>query len=183
MVIHTKICVEPKKLADYFKSQHRSVDINTIYTYLDALVSSFIISKVQRYDIQGKALLKTQETYYVADPGIQHAVFGYRDRHISGIVENIVYHELVRRGYAVFIGKLGTREVDFVAENHETRVYIQVAYRMEHESTVQREFAPLLAIRDSYPKFVVTMDSHVHDSIEGVRHIGLLQFLTDTRLY
>ncbi len=183
MVIHTKICVEPKKLADYFKSQHRSVDINTIYTYLDALVSSFIISKVQRYDIQGKALLKTQETYYVADPGIQHAVFGYRDRHISGIVENIVYHELVRRGYAVFIGKLGTREVDFVAENHETRVYIQVAYRMDHESTVQREFAPLLAIRDSYPKFVVTMDSHFHDSIEGVRHIGLLQFLTDTSLY
>lgn len=175
--------ISAKKIADYFKSQHRSVDINTIYTYLDALVSSFIISKVQRYDIQGKKLLKTQEKYYLADPGIQHAVFGYRDRHISGILENIVYHELVRREYAVFIGKLGTQEVDFIAENPKTRIYVQVAYRLDHERTLKREFAPLLAIRDSYPKFVVTMDSHIQDSIEGVRHIGLLQFLTDDSLF
>lgn len=175
--------ISAKKIADFFKSQYRSADINTIYTYLDALVSSFIISKVQRYDIQGKELLKTQEKYYLADPGIQHAVFGYRDRHISGILENIVYHELVRREYAVFIGKLGTQEVDFVAENSQTRIYVQVAYRLEHESTLKREFAPLLAIRDSYPKFVVTMDSHFQDSIKGVRHIGLLQFLSDNSLY
>lgn len=175
--------ISAKKIADFFKSQYRSVDINTIYTYLDALVSSFIISKVQRYDIQGKELLKTQEKYYLADPGIQHAVFGYRDRHISGILENIVYHELVRREYAVFIGKLGTQEVDFVAEKPQTRIYVQVAYRLEHESTLKREFAPLLAIRDSYPKFVVTMDSHFQDSIKGVRHIGLLQFLSDNSLY
>ena len=175
--------ISANKISDFFKSQYRSVDINTIYTYLDALVSSFIISKVQRYDIQGKELLKTQEKYYLADPGIQHAVFGYRDRHISGILENIVYHELVRREYTVFIGKLGTREVDFVAEKAHTRIYVQVAYRLEHESTLKREFAPLLAIRDSYPKFVVTMDSHFQDSIKGVRHIGLLQFLSDNSLY
>jgi predicted AAA+ superfamily ATPase len=175
--------ISAKKIADYFKSQYRSVDINTIYTYLEALVSSFIISKVQRYDIQGKELLKTQEKYYLADPGIQHAVFGYRDRHISGILENIVYHELVRRGYAVFIGKIGTQEVDFIAEDTQTRLYVQVAYKLEFESTLEREFAPLLAIRDSYPKFVVTMDSHFQDSIDGVRHIGLLQFLTDNTLY
>jgi len=124
------------------------------------LVSSFIISKVQRYDIQRKEILKTQEKYYLADSGIQHAVFGYRDRHISGIWENIVYHKLVRRGYKVYIGKLGNQEIDFIAENTQNRIYVQVAYRMEYEKTLNREFSPLLAIRDSYPKFVVTMDSH-----------------------
>jgi hypothetical protein len=175
--------ISAKRIADYFKSQARKVDINTVYTYLDALVSSFLITRVQRYDIQGKELLKTQEKYYLADSGLQHAVFGYRDRHISGILENIVYNELVRRGYTVYIGKLDTREVDFIAEQPPNKLYVQVAFKLESEETVQREFAPLLAIRDSYPKFVVTMDSHFQDTIEGVRHIGLYQFLTDEHLF
>jgi hypothetical protein len=175
--------ISGKKIADYFKSQPRSVDMNTVYSYLDALESSFIISKVQRYDIRGKQLLKTQEKYYIADHGIQHAVFGYRDHHISGILENIVYHELLRRGYSVFIGKLGIQEIDFIAENTNKRIYVQVTYRMEREETFQREFGPLLAIRDSYPKFVVTMDPHAQDDYKGVRHVSLYQFLTDTSLY
>ncbi|RFU96261.1 ATP-binding protein [Sphaerochaeta halotolerans] len=175
--------ISAKRIADYFKSQARKVDINTVYTYLDALVSSFLITRVQRYDIQGKERLKTQEKYYLADSGLQHAVFGYRDRHISGILENIVYNELVRRGYTVYIGKLDTREVDFIAEQPPNKLYVQVAFKLESEETVQREFAPLLAIRDSYPKFVVTMDSHFQDTIEGVRHIGLYQFLTDEHLF
>lgn len=175
--------ISAKRIADYFKSQARKVDINTVYTYLDALVSSFLMTKVQRYDIKGRELLKTQEKYYLADTGLQHAVFGYRDRHISGILENIVYNELVRRGYTVYIGKLDTREVDFIAEQPHHKLYVQVAFKLESEETVQREFAPLLAIRDSYPKFVVTMDSHFQDTIEGVRHIGLYQFLTDEHLF
>ena len=175
--------ISAKRIADYFKSQARKVDINTVYTYLDALVSSFLITRVQRYDIKGRELLKTQEQYYLADSGLQHAVFGYRDRHISGILENIVYNELVRRGYTVYIGKLETREVDFIAEQPHHKLYMQVAFKLESEETVQREFAPLLAIRDSYPKFVVTMDSHFQDTIEGVRHIGLYQFLTDEHLF
>lgn len=175
--------ISAKKISDYFKSQYRSVDINTIYSYLDAITSSYIISKVQRYDIHGKELLRTQEKYYLADPGIQHALFGYEDKHISGVLENIVYQELVRRGYAVFIGKLGDQEVDFVADSPHNRLYVQVAYRIESERTVEREFAPLLAIRDSHPKYLVTMDTHYQDSIDGVRHIGLYQFLTDNSLY
>lgn len=175
--------ISAKRIADYFKSQARKVDINTVYTYLDALVSSFLITRVQRYDIKGRELLKTQEKYYLADTGLQHAVFGYRDRHISGILENIVYNELVRRGYTVYIGKLDTREVDFIAEQPHHKLYVQVAFKLESEETVQREFAPLLAIRDSYPKFVVTMDPHFQDTIEGVRHIGLYQFLTDEHLF
>ncbi|WP_320122192.1 ATP-binding protein [uncultured Sphaerochaeta sp.] len=175
--------ISAKLIADYFKSQARKVDINTVYTYLDALVSSFLITRVQRYDIKGRELLKTQEKYYLADTGLQHAVFGYRDRHISGILENIVYNELVRRGYTVYIGKLDTREVDFIAEQPHHKLYVQVAFKLESEETVQREFASLLAIRDSYPKFVVTMDPHFQDTIEGVRHIGLYQFLTDEHLF
>ncbi|MDN5334121.1 MAG: uncharacterized protein PWP59_1383 [Sphaerochaeta sp.] len=175
--------ISAKRIADYFKSQVRNVDINTVYTYLDALVSSFLITRVQRYDIKGRELLKTQEKYYLADSGLQHAVFGYRDRHISGILENIVYSELVRRGYTVYIGKLDTQEVDFIAEQPPKKLYVQVAFKLESEETVQREFAPLLSIRDSYPKFVVTMDPHFQDTIEGVRHIGLYQFLTDEHLF
>jgi hypothetical protein len=175
--------ISAKRIADYFKSQARNVDINTVYTYLDALVSSFLITRVQRYDIKSRELLKTQEKYYLADSGLQHAVFGYRDRHISGILENIVYSELVRRGYTVYIGKLDTQEVDFIAEQPPKKLYVQVAFKLESEETVQREFAPLLSIRDSYPKFVVTMDPHFQDTIEGVRHIGLYQFLTDEHLF
>ena len=175
--------ISAKRIADYFKSQARSVDINTVYTYIDALVSSFLITKVQRFDIQGRELLKTQEKYYLADSGLQHAAFGYRDRHISGILENIVYCELVRRGYTVYIGKMGSQEVDFIAEQPPKKLYVQVAFKLESEETVQREFAPLLSIRDSYPKFVITMDPHFQDTIEGVRHIGLYQFLTDEHLF
>ena len=175
--------VSAKKISDYFKSQHRAVDINTIYSYLDALVNSFIIHKVQRYDIQGKELLKTQEKYYLADQGIQHAVLGYRDRHISGILENIVFLELVGRGYRVSIGKLENLEIDFVAENTKTRLYVQVAYQLNLEKTVAREAAPLLAIRDAYPKFDVTMDTRFQDTIEGIRYVSLLQFLTDVYLF
>lgn len=175
--------ISANRIADYFKSQARSVDISTVYTYLEALASSFLITKVRRYDIQGKELLKTQEKYYLADSGLQHAVFGYRDRHISGVLENIVYSELVRRGYTVYIGKLNTQVVDFIAEQPPLKLYVQVAFKLESEETVRREFAPLISIRDSYPKFVVTMDPHFNDTIEGVRHIGLYQFLTDEHLF
>lgn len=172
-----------KRIADYFKSEIRAVDISTVYSYLTALESSFLITRVQRYDVQGKELLKTQEKFYLADSGLQHAIFGYRDRHISGVLENVVYRELVRRGYSVYIGKVGTQEVDFIGDRQSDKVYVQVAYKLESEETITREFAPLLAIRDSYPKFVVTMDEHFQDTIEGVRHVQLVNFLTDENLY
>lgn len=175
--------VSAKRIADYFKSQARRVDMNTVHSYLDALVSSYIITRVQRYDIKKREILKTREKYYLADSGLQHAVFGYRDRHISGILENIVHNELVSRGYVVYVGKLDALEVDFIAEKAQQKVYVQVAYRLEGEQAVQREFAPLLKIGDSYPKFVVTMDPHFSDTIEGVRHIPLERFLTDGRLF
>ncbi len=167
-----------KNISDYFKSQYRKVDINTVYNYIEALESSFVISKVNRYDLLGKEILKTQEKFYLADQGIQHAVFGYRDRNISGVLENIIYNELIRRGYNVYIGKLKNKEIDFISEKKNEKVYVQLSYKMENEKTVLREFEPLLAIKDHYPKYVVSMDEHFSDNIEGVRHIGLYEFIT-----
>ena len=167
-----------KNISDYFKSQYRKVDINTVYNYIEALESSFVISKVNRYDLLGKEILKTQEKFYLADQGIQHAVFGYRDRNISGVLENIIYNELIRRGYNVYIGKLKNKEIDFIAERKNEKVYVQVSYKMENEKKILREFEPLLAVKDHYPKYVVSMDEHFNDNIEGVRHIGLYEFIT-----
>ena len=166
-----------KSISDYFKSQYRKVDLTTVYNYLEALQSAYIIEKVNRYDVHGREILKTQEKYYLADQGIQHAVFGYRDRNISGVLENIIYNELRRRGYQVYIGKIKNKEIDFVAEKKNAKIYIQVTYRMENEQTIQREFEPLLMIKDHYPKYVLSMDEHFNDNIEGIRHINLFEFI------
>jgi predicted AAA+ superfamily ATPase len=160
-----------KKISDYFKSQHRKVDINTIYNYLDALQSSFIIHKVNRYDVHGKSILKTQEKYYLVDQGIQHAIFGYRDRNISGVLENIIFCELIRRDNKVYIGKFKDKEIDFAAEENNQKIYIQVTYKMESKKTIDREFGPLLNIKDHYPKYVVSMDKEFKDNISGIQHI------------
>lgn len=168
-----------KNIADYFKSQQRRVDINTVYNYLDALQGAFIIQRVPRYDIKGKELLQTNEKYFVSDLSLVYAVMGYKDRMIAGALENIVYWEMKRRGYDTFIGKQDNREVDFVGIRRDEKIYVQVTYRMESEATVEREFAPLLAIGDHYPKFVVSMDEVWQDNIEGVRHKHIADFLTD----
>lgn len=164
-------------IAKYFKSQQRNVDINTVYNYLNALESSFIIQKVSRYDIAGKNILKTNEKFYLADQSLKYATMGYKDRAISGVLENIVYLELKSRGYDICIGKLGDTEVDFIAEKQNEKVYIQVSYVLVDESTIEREFRPLLKIKDHYPKYVVTMDDFFEDNIDGVKHINLADFL------
>jgi len=171
-----------KNISDYFKKQQRKVDINTVYNYISALESSFIISRVNRYDVIGKEILKTQEKFYLADQGIQHAVFGYRDRNISGVLENIVYNELVRNGYHVYVGKLKDKEIDFIAERKNEKLYVQVTYKMEGDKTISREFGPLLSIKDHYPKYVVSMDNHFSDIIEGVKHVSLNEFITSKKI-
>lgn len=166
-----------KNVADYFKSQQRKVDVNTVYNYLNALEGAFILYRVPRYDIKGKEILKTQEKFYVSDISLIYATMGKRDRMIAGILENMVFLELKRRGYKVYIGKLDSNEIDFVAEKKGNKIYIQVAYKLENEETVNREFRNLLAIDDQYPKYVVTMDELWKDSIEGVRHFYITDFL------
>lgn len=166
-----------KKVSDYFKNQQRKVDIETIYNHLDALESAFIIYRVPRYDLKGKEVLQTLEKYFIGDQGLKHAVMGYRERDLSGILENIVFLELKRKGYQVYVGQLADKEIDFVAEKKNQRVYVQVAQRLAEERTIEREFGALLGIRDHYPKYVVTMEDFGQDNIEGVKHKKLAEFL------
>lgn len=166
-----------KNVADYFKSQQRNLNVNTVYNYLQALESAFILHRVERFDIKGKEILKTQEKFYLGDVSLLYATMGFRLTLISGILENLVYLELKRQGYTVYIGKLGDKEVDFIAQKQNEKRYIQVAYKLESEKTIEREFAPLLQIADHYPKYVVTMDEFWQGNIEGVVHLNIVDFL------
>jgi predicted AAA+ superfamily ATPase len=166
-----------KKVADYFKSQMRRVHIETIYNYLDALEEAFVIKKIPRYDVKGKTLLKTNEKYFVGDHSLIYALMGYREHAISGVLENMVLHELERRGYTVYTGKLGDKEIDFIAQKREEKLYIQVCYKLDSDTVVEREFAPLLGIRDNYPKYVLSMDDFWDDNVEGIKHKFLPEFL------
>lgn len=166
-----------KNVADYFKSQQRNLNVNTVYNYLQALESAFILHRVERFDIKGKEILKTQEKFYLGDVSLLYATMGFRLTLISGILENLVYLELKRQGYTVYIGKLGDKEVDFIAQKQNEKRYIQVAYKLESETTIQREFAPLLQIADHYPKYVVTMDEYWQGNIDGVVHLNIVDFL------
>lgn len=169
-----------KAVADYFKSQQRSVDINTIYNYLSALESAFIVKKVSRYDLKGKELLKTQEKYYIGDHGLVHANFGYRGDSIGAFLENIVYLELLRRGFRVNIGKVEQYEIDFVAQRRQERMYIQVCYLLaDNQKTKEREYRPLQMVHDAYPKLVISMDELTLPPVDGIRHMSMVEFLTE----
>ena len=148
-----------KNISDFLKSQGRKLSRETVYNYLKALENAYIISKVQRYDIKGKALLETQEKFYLMDLGLRHSKLGYRANDIAGYLENIIYLELMRRKYTVNIGKLSTKEVDFIGTLRDEKLYIQVTYLLATPETIEREFYPLKNINDNYPKYVLSMDN------------------------
>jgi len=166
-----------KNVADYFKSQNRKLDLKTIYNYLNALESAYIIYRIQRYNIKGKEILKTNEKYFLGDQSLLYALTGFRDRQIAGVLENIVMLELKRRGYDVYVGKLDDLEVDFIAEKQNKKRYIQVAYKMTEKSTMDREYRPLLKINDNFPKYVITMDRLWNDNMDGIEHKHIADFL------
>lgn len=166
-----------KNVSDYFKSQQRNINLNTVYNYLSALESAFIVYRVPRYDVKGKEILKTQEKYYISDVALLYAVMGYRDTMIGAILENIVFLELKRREYNVYVGKSRNNEIDFIAENRQGKIYVQVAYKLEAETTIKREFDTLLSINDQYPKYVVTMDEFWKENVGGVQHCHIIDFL------
>jgi uncharacterized protein len=130
--------------------------------------------------MKGKEILKTQEKFYASDVSIVYATMGYRDRIVGGILENIVFLELKRRDYKVYIGKLDNQEIDFIGEKNGKKIYVQVAYKLENKQTTDREFGNLLQIDDQYPKFVVTMDDFWKEDINGVRHFYISDFLLST---
>jgi predicted AAA+ superfamily ATPase len=165
-----------RSIADYLKSQNRKIDIETIYSYLDALEEAFIISRVNRYDIKGKEVLKTFEKFYVADHSILQAILGNSPEFTSGILENIVYNELLYRDYTVNIGKLGNREIDFVATKGKDLKYIQVAYKLDSLATVEREFGVFNGLING-EKLVITLEKDFRSPNDSVRHYNLIDWL------
>lgn len=159
----------------FLKSEGRTLSVEAVYNYLEWLEKAFVIYRCQRYDLQGKSVLKTQEKFYLADAALKYCVLGFNTKGVAAMLENIVYFELLRRGYAVYIGKNETREIDFVAVRRDERIYIQVCRRLPEES--DREVENLLEIRDHYPKYVVTLDEMAAGNVNGVRIVHLADFL------
>ena len=162
-------------IVKFLKSEGRSLTVETIYNYLEWLEKAFVIYRCQRYDLQGKAVLKTQEKFYLADPALKYCMMGFNPKSIASMLENIVYFELRRRGYDVYVGKNETKEIDFVAVRRDERIYVQVC--RELPDTSNREIGNLLEIKDHYPKYVVTMDDLAGGNIDGVRIVHLVDFL------
>ena len=163
-------------LSKFLKSEHRTVAPETILNYIKYCCDAYLFYQVKRQDLQGKQLLATNEKYYIADHGIREAVFGGNMRDINLILENIVFMELLRRGYSVTVGKTGKKEVDFVCDKRGERIYIQVAYLLASEETIHREFDVYDSIRDHYPKYVVSLDEF-DMSRNGIRHRNIRDFL------
>ena len=161
----------------YFKKEKRSGSIETIYSYLSFLESAYIIHRVPRYDIKGKKLLEVQEKYFVGDIGLRNGVLGFKDQDISGLLENIVYLELRKRGFQLYIGKIDDKEIDFIAIKEKEKIYIQVCYLLATAKTVEREFGVLEKIQDNYPKYVLSMDDYFPEDRNGIKWLNLVDFI------
>mgnify|MGYP004499270675 FL=1 len=168
-----------KKIADTLTSNGRNISVHTVETYLDSLVESFIFNKVSRYDIKGKQYLQTGEKYYATDVTMRYALLGRKYIDLGHILENVVYLELLRRGYKVYIGKVGDKEIDFIAENSVGITYYQVAYTVRDKDTLERELSVLDNINDHYPKFILTMDVDPEIDFNGIRKINVLDWLLE----
>ena len=165
-------------ISKYLKSEGRSVSPETVLGYLKACTDAFLFYQVKRQDLRGKKILTVNEKYYVADHGVREAVFGGNQRDINLVLENIVYLELLRRGYVVTVGKIGDKEIDFICESQGNRLYIQVAYLLASEETIQREFGVYERVRDNYPKYVLTLDEF-DMSRDGIKHRNIRDFLLE----
>lgn len=169
--------VSSKKISDFLKSQKIKISPNVILDYLSFLSSAFFIFKARRADIQGKKIFEINEKYYFEDLGIKNSIIAYKQADINKILENLVYMRLKNSGYKVAVGQLGKREIDFVAEKGGEKIYVQVAYLLASEAIRKREFENLLAIRDNYPKIVVSMDEMADGKYKGVEQINIIDFL------
>ncbi len=162
-------------IVKFLKNEGRSLSVEAVYNYLEWLEKAFVIYRCQRFDLQGKSVLKTQEKFYLADPSLRYCIMGFNPKSIAAMLENIVYFELRRKGYEVYIGKHENKEIDFVAVLRDERIYVQVCRQLPEES--DREIANLLEIRDHYPKYVVTLDQFAGGNIDGIKIIHLADFL------
>ena len=165
-----------RSISNYFKNEKRKVATETVLNYIKSCCDAYLFFKLNREDITGKKILSVNEKYYVVDHGIREAIYGDNHRDINQLLENIVYMELIRRGYKVTVGKLGEREIDFVAINGNNKLYIQVAYLLSSQETIDREFDVYTSIRDNYPKYVLSLDDF-DMSRDGIKHRNIRDFL------
>lgn len=166
-----------KSISDYLKAEHRALDNETVYSYLEKLEKAYLLHRCSRYDLQGKEILKTQEKFYLADTSLRYSVLGYNADSVATSLENVVYLELCRRGYAVNIGKTSDGEIDFVATRQNEKVYVQVTQQIASEKTERREYERLLEIRDNYPKYVLRTDEFAGGNYEGIKTMHVADFL------
>ena len=166
-----------KSISDYLKSERRTLDNETVYSYLEKLEKAYLLHRCSRYDLQGKKILKTQEKFYLADNALRYGVLGYNADSVAASLENIVYLELCRRGYTVYIGKTGDGEIDFVAARQNEKIYVQVAQEINSEKTKKREYSRLLEIRDNYPQYVLRTDEFAGGNYEGIKTMHIADFL------
>ena len=166
-----------KKISDFMKSNGRSLAVETVYNDINYLQSALFLYKVPRFDLKGKKLLETMEKYYIADTGFRFQLLGFSDNAINGLLENIVFIELLRREYKVCIGKIGEYEIDFVAEKNGVREYFQVSYLLSSEETMEREYRPLELLNDNYPKYILTLDDLPESNTNGIIRMNLRKWL------
>lgn len=166
-----------KSISDYLKSEHRSIDNETVYNYLEKLESAYILHRCSRYDVQGKEILKTQEKFYLADSSFKYSVLGYNDESVAAMLENVVYLELLRRGYEVCIGKTQNGEIDFVATRQNEKIYIQITREIKSEKTEKREYDRLVEINDHYPKYLLRTDEFSGGNYQGIKTMHIADFL------
>ena len=167
-------------VSKFFKSEKRGVSTETILNYIAYCADAYLFYRVRRQDLQGKQILTTNEKYYAADHGIREAVYGGNMRDVNLVLENIVFMEMLRRGYSVTVGKAGDKEIDFIAEKHGEKIYVQVCYLLASDETVRREFGVYETVPDNYPKYVVSMDE-LDLSRNGIKHSNIRDFLTAAR--
>ena len=170
-----------KKIADTMTSDGRAISVHTVDSYLEALVDSFIFNKVSRFDIKGKQYLMTGKKYYATDVTMRYAILGRKNIDAGHILENVIYLELLRRGYKVYIGKSGDKEVDFACENKDGFTYYQVALTVRDEKTLERELSALQSINDHYPKFILTMDMDPDADFNGIKKINAIEWLLNKK--
>lgn len=164
-------------ISKYLKSENRSIDNETVYNYLSKLENAYILYRCGRFDIQGKEILKTQEKFYLADTALRYSVLGYSPDSVAAMLENVVYLELLRRGYKVYVGKVDNAEIDFIAVKQGNKLYIQVAQEIGSPETERREYGRLLDIRDNYPKYVLRTDVFAGGNYEGIKTMHIADFL------
>lgn len=166
-----------KSVSDYLKAEHRAIDNETVYGYLEKLEKAYLIHRCYRCDLQGKEILKTQEKFYLADTALRYSILGYNADSAAAGLENVVYLELCRRGYTVYVGKFGNFEIDFTAVRQNEKLYVQVTQEIRSEKTEKREYDRLLEIRDNYPKYVLTTDEFSGGNYEGIKTMHIADFL------